>query len=47
MQVRLDGSEDPFPSRFDEFENSEIHHSFIQQMKICCAKHTSQKSLTA
>ena len=33
MQVRLDGFENPFCFRLYEFEHSEIHHLFTQQIK--------------
>lgn len=38
MQVRLDGFENPFRFRLYEFEHSEIHHLFTQQIKKknCC-----------
>lgn len=33
MQVRLDGFENPFHFRLYEFEHSEFHHLFTQQIK--------------
>lgn len=45
MQGRLDGFEHPFHLRFYKFKNSEICHLFIQPIKRCYARHSSQKSL--